>query len=103
MKARDIIPGWPRGRSTSRHEPFRFFAHTAEDLQVHQVEERRKADMMEEFYDKQRLVAQLGIPHRTPRPGVERDLAFKVVVYRMWARSMEATAFWRSDRQANGR
>lgn len=72
MKARDIIPGWPRGRSTttvlgqskarlyliygslwpgfSLMDDVRF----RNDVRAERAEERRKAKMMEAFYRDQR-------------------------------------------------
>jgi hypothetical protein len=70
VKARDIIPGWPRGRSTSpfcanmsaleymhwpRHLPFD--ARFAEDLVGELAEELRKAEMMEGYWEQQRSEA----------------------------------------------
>jgi hypothetical protein len=91
-KARDVVPGWPRGRSTSRayvagsvwpwvyvHEliggtflgvfprmeleglsrkPYVKPQPPAEEAAAEQAEERRKADMMEGWYESKRLDAQ---------------------------------------------
>jgi hypothetical protein len=78
MKARDIIPGWPRGRSTSKlwHSLARSFVlhgrialwpfdfglqddvRFRNDVRCERAEERRKADMMETHYGLQRIDAQ---------------------------------------------
>lgn len=69
MKARDIIPGWPRGRSTSRQLAFQKLwniclgyggtccADCVSDRADDLAEERRKADMMEARYLQQRMDA----------------------------------------------
>lgn len=75
MKARDIIPGWPRGRSTLAPVSFlRAFMRWpsfmeiyaweyigdprfTEDLEAERAEEKRKADMMEAYYEMQRIEA----------------------------------------------
>lgn len=68
-KARDIIPGWPRGRSTSRsfwfEQRWRVLvgiapydtARLTEDRAEDKAEERRKVDMMEAWYMEQRISA----------------------------------------------
>jgi hypothetical protein len=77
MKARDIIRGWPRGRSTSRPLALSFRLYRAgvlcvldesngmtvmgvdhrwmQDWATELAEERRKADMMEMFYVLKRI------------------------------------------------
>jgi hypothetical protein len=58
MKAREIIPGWLRGRSTSRRiksrwDQFLMFMPGVpgwEEWEGNHAEERRKADMMEVWY-----------------------------------------------------
>lgn len=58
MKARDIIPGWPRGRSTVGPTVWRFLygggvvsgGRFREDLRCEEVEYRRKAAMMALWY-----------------------------------------------------
>lgn len=75
MKAREIIPGWPRGRSTSRHKRVQrpeyavmpwirftvnaFYEESSRrtDYLLWKAEERRKADMMEVWYWIQRSAA----------------------------------------------
>lgn len=103
MKAREIIPGWPRGRSTSR--PYRVnvrgfdlfgfgqYQYTRacvlsetpaetvfgidhrfmQDWAHGQAEERRKADMMEAWYAMERRMRESGILYAKP-PG-ERAIA----------------------------
>lgn len=82
MKARDIIPGWPRGRSTSKpyelEPPPQMFGGAdvgsvldysatetvfgvdhrwKQDWATKEIERRRKADMMEAWYMEQRISA----------------------------------------------
>lgn len=54
-KARQQVDGWPRGRSTSR--PSMFSSKWHEDRADYLAEERRKADMMEVFYEQKRMEA----------------------------------------------
>lgn len=62
MKARDIVHGWPRGRSTRSNGAcwFRFWTKPpdprwAEDEQAEAVEEQRKTEMMRDYYADQML------------------------------------------------
>jgi hypothetical protein len=82
MKSRDLIPGWPRGRSTSRpyesEQPPAMFGGSdvgsvldysatetvfgvdhrwKQDWAAKEIERRRKADMMEAFWLEQRVTA----------------------------------------------
>lgn len=88
MKARDIIPGWPRGRSTSRsfwfEQRWRVLigiapydtARLAEDRAEDKAEERRKADMMEAWYIQKRIEARGKL---YPQPECEKELLRFVV------------------------
>ena len=60
-KARDVVPGWPRGRSTSRSWPSEIpifgiirWGDELYLLEERRLEERRKALMMERYYQEQR-------------------------------------------------
>lgn len=117
MKARDIIPGWPRGRSTSRpiqysrkiaaffaterffisEAPFfdhalaaREWAEVAAESESEQAEERRKADMMEVWYESQRIEARGSLRPETSSESLIRfcpdlyPLGFSPELIRYW-------------------
>jgi hypothetical protein len=65
VKAREIIPGWPRGRSTSRGRrgpSARGWTDPrwCDELFAYWKEERRKTEMMEIFWLNRRIGAKYG-------------------------------------------
>lgn len=108
-KARDVVPGWPRGRSTSRPYPKPLFdigflergaaiwdSYHWDDWrrycdQVERLaEERRKADMMEAWYEKQRIAARLA--NHVYLTEEMFDMGFEVMAYRWWKRTVSNSA-----------
>lgn len=105
-KARDIIPGWPRGRSTSRpieidtkglslfdYKELCVFEETDEltvfgvdhrwkqDWSAKEIERRRKADMMEAWRLAQMADVEKQKPSRCPGCGNDGRAQFKLSVF----------------------
>jgi hypothetical protein len=97
MKAREIIPGWPRGRSTSSNYTVgSTSARTLQEYEFELSEETRKANMMRQYYDEKMceamgdFVSDIRCPWNPTWPDAVRRL--RPLVQRMAERERQ---FWK--------